>query len=380
MKPKLLYLVSEDWYFVSHRLDLARAARDDGFDVSVATQVNQHGDEIRDAGLVLHPIVMQRSSLNPTTAYAELKRLTALYAHVRPDIAHNVAMKPIVLGSIAARRANAKGVVNTIAGLGYAFAATSRASALLRAPIRQGLKTALMAPHTRTIVQSRDDLQAVRAAGLARVDDLRLIPGSGVDFALFDVGPPPPGAPLVVLPARMIRHKGVVEFVEAARILKREGVDARFALVGAPDPLNPSSLTADDIAGFTRDGVIEAWGHQSDMVAVLKQASIVCQPSYSEGLSKSLIEAVAARRAIVTTDAPGNRDLVTPNRTGWLVPLRDVGALANALRDAITNADRRAAFAEAAYAEHARRLDLKAINAATIAVYHELLSAHAKQA
>lgn len=373
MKPKLLYLVSEDWYFVSHRLALAKAARDDGFDVAVATRVAKHGDVIRNAGLTLHPIAMERSSLNPILAVSELARLTSLFKKLGPDVVHNVAMKPIVLGSIAARRAAAKGVVNTIAGLGYAFAATSPASALLRAPIRVGLKSALKAPRTRTIVQSNDDLAAIRAAGLVRDSDVRLVPGSGVDFSAFDVGPPPAGAPLVVLPARLIRHKGVFEFIDAARQLKADGVNARFALVGAPDPLNPSSLTQAEIDAFARKGVIEAWGHRTDMTAVLKDASIVCQPSYSEGLSKSLIEAVAARRAIVTTDAPGNRDLVTPGRTGWLVPLRDSKALAAALQEALTTPGLRQAYAEAAYAEHAARLDIKVINAQTIQVYRELL-------
>lgn len=379
MKPRLLFLVSEDWYFVSHRLALAIAARDAGFDVAVATRTAQHAEAIRDAQISLHPIEMRRSSLNPASALAELASLNRLYRALKPDIAHNVAMKPIVLGSRAARRSGAKGVVNTIAGLGYAFTETSAASALLRLPLRHALKQALSAPASRTIVQSKDDLAAICRARLVRPNDVRLIPGSGVDFAKFDVGPPPPGPPLIILPARLIRHKGVAEFVEAARLLKKQGLAARFALVGAPDPHNPSSFSDAEIAAFGRDGAVEIWGHRTDMPNVLREASIVCQPSYSEGLSKSLIEAIAARRAIVTSDAPGNRDLVTAGKTGWLTPLRDHISLAEALRGAIGRPEQRAAFAENAYAEHAGRLDISTINTATIAVYEELLRAAAQK-
>jgi glycosyltransferase involved in cell wall biosynthesis len=372
--PKLLFLVSEDWYFVSHRLPLAIAARDAGFDVAVATQVNAHGETIRDAGLELLPITLTRSNLSPTAAARELSALKKLYARRKPDIVHHVALKPVVLGTWAARSTNVKGIVNAIAGLGYTFASASLKAQLVRIPMRHALRSALSAPRTRTIVQNTDDLNELRESRMARAENLRLVPGSGVDLAKFDVGAPPLGQPLVVLPARLLRYKGIVEFVDAARILKNKGIAARFALVGTPDPQNPASIAEDQLQRWRNEGVIETWGWRNDIERVLSEATLVCLPSYyREGMPKSLLEAAAARRAIVTTDVPGCREIVSFGKAGWMVPPRDATALADALRDALSNAEKQRIFAEAAYKQTAEHFSLHAIIAQTLAIYDELL-------
>ncbi|MBA2125973.1 glycosyltransferase family 1 protein [Hyphomicrobium methylovorum] len=373
--PKLLFVVTEDWYFVSHRLHLAVAARDAGFDVAVATRINAHVAPIRDAGLRLLPVELNRGTTSPAVGLLELARLRRLYKSEQPDIIHHVALKPVVLGSLAARGLPVKGIVNAVAGLGTTFASRSLIARAKRLPIQYAIRAALRGNNTRVIVQNRDDAEELTALGLADAAHIRLIRGAGVDMAVFDVAPPPDGPPLVVLPARLLHLKGISEFVAAARILKSRGVAARFALVGAPDPQNATSVTTSEIEAWRRDGDVEIWGHRSDMPRVLEAATVVCLPTYyREGLPKSLIEAAAARRAIVATDVPGVRDLVQGGRAGWLVPPRNADALANALADALAHPEKRAAFADAAYADAQASFDARRIAAQTLDVYRELLS------
>lgn len=375
-RRRLLFLVSEDWYFVSHRLPLAIAARDAGYDVTVATQVRNAAQPIRDAGLALHPIRLDRSSLNPLAAVREYTALAAFYKRGRFDVVHHVALKPIVLGARAARAARVPAVVNAIAGLGVAFSGTGLKAQAVRLPIRAALRGALRAPNTRTIVQHGDDFNEVLRQGLAERSSLRVVAGSGVDVAQFSVAPPPgDGPPLVVLPARLLRHKGVLDFAQAARDLKARGISARFALVGTPDHTNPSAVTEDELAAIRQDGAVELWGWRSDMARVLAEASIVCLPSYyREGLPKSLLEAAVANRAIVTTDMPGCRDIVLGGEAGWCVPPRDPAALADALAEAIASPAERSRRTALASAHALAHYSLPAVTSATLAIYDELLA------
>lgn len=373
-RPKLLYLVSEDWYFVSHRLALAVAAQDAGYDVSVATRVNKDGDNIRNAGLRLLPITFERAGLGPALEIQTIARLIALYRQERPSIVHHVSVKPVIYGSIAARASGVRGIVNALMGLGYVFSSQSAKARALRPAVRAGLGLALRAPNTRVIIQNSDDQALLAQQSLARGKDVRLIRGSGVDPRDFPVTPCPPGTPLVVLPARLLKDKGVEEFVDAAKILKSRGIDARFALVGDPDPLNPASFLKSTVDAWVASGAVEHWGWQpqSAMPSILASSSIVCLPSYREGLPKALLEAAASGRAIVTTDVPGCREIVHHAINGWLVPARDAAALANALQEAINNPALRQSYGEAGRAMVEQEFSMQHVIEQTLAVYREL--------
>lgn len=325
---RLLYFVTEDWYFCSHRLPLAIAARDAGFDVGIITRVRDYGAIIRDAGLRLIPFSMQRRGKNPIREWAHVRALTEIYRREQPAIVHHVAMKPVIYGSIAARLAGVPHVINALAGLGYTFTSQDRRARLLRPAIRHALTRLLRA--TSVIVQNDVDRDFIAGMGIPPTR-LHVIRGSGVDLDRFRPQPELPGTPLVILPARLLRDKGVREFADAARRLKKQGVNVRFALVGDPDPENPASLGDADVQDLRRDGSVEIWGHQDDMAAVFAQCHIVCLPSYREGLPKVLLEAAASGRAIVTTDVPGCRDVVQHGENGLLVPVRDGGSLAQAI-------------------------------------------------
>jgi len=331
-KPKLLFLVTEDWVFCSHRLSLARAARDAGYDVVVVTRVNRHGAVIEGEGLRLYPLTLSRSSVNPLRELATLRQITAIYRAERPDLVHHVALKPIIYGSLAAGTAGVPAVVNAFTGLGYVFIARGVKGAALRAVAGGLLKLALARVRARTILQNDDDAESLVNAGIVRRRDIVIIRGSGVDLALFPPTPPPAGVPLVVLTARMLWDKGVGEFVAAARQLRSEGIQARFVLVGDADLENPAAVPEKTLAQWREAGDVEWWGHRNDVPAILASCHIVCLPSYREGLPKTLLEAAAAGRPAVTTDVPGCRDIVQHEVTGLLVPPRDEVAVAAALR------------------------------------------------
>jgi len=363
---RLLFLVTEDWYFCSHRLPIARAAKAAGYDVHVACRVQGHAANIEREGIGLHALrELSRSSRHPLREARALREITALYRALRPDIVHHVALKPVIYGSIAARRAGVKAVVNAMAGLGYVFSSPDLKARLVRPFVGGALRGLLESGNSRVILQNDED-----AAHLG-VRNAVVIRGSGVDLDAFAPSEEPRGDPLVVLPARMLRDKGVVEFVEAARALKAEGVNARFALVGAPDEENPAYIPESQLRAWVKEGAVEYWGWRDDMASVFAQCAVVCLPSWREGLPKVLVEATAAGRPIVTCDVTGCRDVVADGKNGLLVPPRDPRALAAALRELLENPNRRKAMG-AEGRRLAERFSTENVVADTLKLYAEV--------
>ena len=370
-----MFLVTEDWYFVSHRLELAAAARRAGYDVIVATRVDRHGKRITDAGLTLRTVAFNRSGLNPLQEFRTLRQIIKLYRQEAPDIVHHVALKPVIYGSIAARIARIKGIVNALGGLGYVFSSDSLRAKVLRWIVKPALRFSLGAANARLIVQNSDDRDMIVTDGLANAGSIHLIRGAGVDPAGFRQVTVTNELPLVILPARLLREKGVGEFVQAARLLRAQGVKARFALVGKPDLANPTSVSQVEIDAWVGEGVVEFWGWREDMAGVFSQAQIVCLPTYyGEGLPKALLEAGASGCAIVTTDIAGCREIVRHGVTGWLVPRRDVEALANALRQAIERPELRQQYGASVRALIAADFSMNSVITETIAIYRNLMA------
>jgi glycosyltransferase involved in cell wall biosynthesis len=333
--PRLLYLITEDWYFWSHRLDLARAAREAGYDVIVATRVTHHGERIRGEGFQLEPLEMVRRSRNPFREVIAVAELVRLYRRVKPDVVHHVAMKPILYGSLAAWLTRVPSVINAFAGLGYAF--MEERNELLRWCVKTAFRTVLRVSHSVALVQNQDDQDRLVGEGVVPASRARIIAGSGIDVAVYSMQPSPSGIPVVVLPARMLWDKGVGEFVEAARWLKQKGVHARFILVGRRDEHNPAAIPEIRLKEWVQAGVVEWWGHREDMLAVYAAAMLVVLPSYREGLPKVLLEAAACGKAIVATDVPGCREIVRDRLNGLLVPPRDSTALAAAIEELLSD-------------------------------------------
>jgi glycosyltransferase involved in cell wall biosynthesis len=317
---RVLFVVANDWYFCCHRLDLAKRAAAAGFDVHVATPPGKYRDTIEAAGLQYSPLEIDRQGRNPINDSVTIARLVRLYRRIRPSIVHHVALKPIVYGSIAARIARVPGVVNAMPGMGYVFLSNQLLSRAIRPAVIAAFRLLVNRPNARMILQNPDDVQSWIAWGAVRRERVVLIRGAGVDVTRFKPSEEPSGTPLVILPARLLFDKGVAEFVEAARTLRRQSVDARFALVGEGDPGNPSSVPPGQLDAWAREGLIELFGWRDDMVPVLREAHVICLPSYGEGLPKALLEAAAAARAIVATDVPGCREIVTDGVNGEAQP------------------------------------------------------------
>jgi glycosyltransferase involved in cell wall biosynthesis len=373
-RPRVLYVVSEDWYFHSHRLPLAQAAIREGFDVAVATGAGEHSDAIIRAGIRLHPLGMQRRSMQPLREIATLLRLRRIVAAERPDIVHNVALKPVLYGSIAARLAGRPKVVNAIAGMGYLFTSSALRARLLKPVVKFCLGVLLDNGRSRTIVQNPEDSLFLTRSGMARADRISLIRGSGVDARAFAPLAEPPGVPVVMLASRMLRDKGVPEFAEAARILHDEGIAARFVLVGAPDPHNPASVPESELRSLHARYGVEWWGPRSDMPSVLAAASIVCLPTtYGEGLPKILLEAASCGRAIVATDVQGCREIVKNEVNGLLVAPSDTRALAAAIGRLLREPGLRSRMGAQGRALVEEHFTIESVTRATLSLYRELL-------
>jgi len=370
---RLLFVVTEDWYFCSHRLALACAARDAGFEVWVATHLDQHEKEIRAAGIHPVPIQMERSRLGVLSLLRAVRQLMRIYREVRPEVIHHVAMKPVLLGSFAAWLTRMPAVVNAMAGLGFVFASTAPQARLLRPLITLGFRFVLNRGSSHLILQNADDVRLFVANTLIDPDRVKMIRGSGVDVNHFKVLPEPLGVPTVALVARMLRDKGIVELVEAARLLRARDFKMRVILAGGRDVLNPSCLPEAEIRAWEKAGLVEWWGEVEDVRRVWAQAHLAVLPSYREGLPKSLLEAAACGRALIASDVPGCREIVQPQVTGWLVPPRNSTALAEALQQLLDNAEQRRVFAVAARRRAEKEFAQELVIASTLALYREVV-------
>lgn len=337
-KQKLLYVVNEVDFFLSHRLPVARAAEKAGYEVHVAAPEKSDAKQrIGQLGFSFHPVSLTRKGIHPLQELNGFLKLLGLYKRLRPDMVHHVTIKPVLYGGIAARMARIPAMVSAIPGLGYVFNAQGLKASFLRGAVKLLYRLAVGHPNSRVIFQNPDDANKFLEEGIVNPGQVILIRGSGVDTDEFAPTPEPQGIPVVLLASRMLWDKGVGEFVAAARLLKGEGVEARFVLVGDADEGNPTAIAPATLRDWHGEGCIEWWGHKNHMAHVHAASNIACLPSYSEGVPKVLIEAASCGRAIVTTDVPGCREIVHDGENGLLVPPMNVAALAGALRKLIEN-------------------------------------------
>lgn len=343
-RPRLLFLITEDWTFWEIRRDLARTARDAGYEVMIATRVAAHAARIQQEGFRLLPISLRRRSRNPFRELVAIMELIQLYRRERPQIVQQVAMKPILYGSLAAWIAKVPVVINAFGGLGYAFTDRPRRASALRSLMQIGLRMAVTLSRCVVVCQNAEDREVLIQEGIVSFDRVRIIVGSGVDTSLFVPVPPSDGPPIVMLAGRMLWDKGVAEFVEAARLLRKKAVQARFVLVGRRDEDNPTAIDEGQLTRWSQHDAIEWWGHREDMPTVLGGAALVVLPSYREGLPKVLLEAAACGKALIATDVPGCREVVQHQKTGLLVPVRDPVALADAIVSLLASHELRTAM------------------------------------
>ncbi|WNK20160.1 glycosyltransferase family 4 protein [Halomonas piscis] len=372
MNKKLLFIVNAPAFFLSHRLPIALAAQEAGYEVHVATAAGEASREILDHGLVHHEVALSRSGQHPGKELATVLRLYRLMRRLRPALVHLVTIKPVLYGGLAARLARVPAVVAAVSGLGTIFMSRGGKASLVRRVVVLLYRLALGHPNLAVIFQNPDDRQTLTSLGAVRETQARMIRGSGIDLKECPWLAEPAGPPVVTMAARLLRDKGVEEFVEAARLLGQRGVPARFWLIGSCDPGNPTSVTPAELEAWQAEGVVELMGYRDDIAQQYSRSHIVCLPSYREGLPKSLVEAAACGRAVVTTDVPGCRDAIEPDISGILVPARDAAALADAIQTLAEDAEKRQAMGRAGRDLAEREFAIERIVGLHLAIYQEL--------
>ncbi len=370
---KILYLVSEDWYFCSHRLPIARAARDAGAEVVVATRVQDNRSIIEAEGFRLVQIELSRSGRNPFHDAATLNSLINLYRRERPDIVHHVALKPALYGSIASWLTGIPSMINAFAGMGFLFISEGLFARAVRPIVRVAFRFLLNRPTSRVIVQNPDDFALFTNTIGISPERITIIKGSGVDIEQYQPAPEPDGVPVAVCVSRMLWDKGIGELVEAARELRDRGTAIRIRLVGPVDE-NPAAIPMETISSWSKEGIVDVAGSSDDVAGEYARAHIAVLPSYREGLPKSLLEAAAAGLPMVATNVAGCREICLHNETGLLVPLKSSEALADALQTLAEDSSLRARYGREARALTETAFSEPVIVSQTIALYESILS------
>ena len=373
MNKTMLILVSHVSFFISHRLDLAIAAKNMGYKVKIAFgELDADTKYLKDIGIDIFHVPIQRGGLNLLKDLKSLYSIWCLFRKVRPDILHLVTIKPYLYGGILARLLKVPSVVTAISGLGSLFINNNYISQYLRLLLVPFYRFALNHSNQRVIVQNKEDAKVLVKMGVLNIQKVKLIRGSGVKLEEFNQLDETGGIPTVCFAARLLVDKGVYDFVAAANLLKNQGVQARFCLAGDLDVKNPTGISKKELNKLKENKNIEVLGHQKDMATLYAKSHVVCLPSYREGLPKTLIEAAAASRAIVTTNVPGCRDAIIPNKTGLLVPVNDPKKLANAIQWLIEHPEERIIMGKSGRQLAVRDFQIKKIIKKHLDIYQEL--------
>ena len=363
---KIILFANTDWYLYNFRLSLAKELRAHGHDVILVSASGPFEPLLKESGFRWVPFPLSRQGINPFYELRTLWRLTRLYHELGPDIVHHFTIKPVLYGSTAAHILRIPGIINSITGLGHLFIDPEPVTRLLRRLASWLYRLNLRG--TEVIFENPEDRKIFIEWKFIKPEQGHLILGTGVDVERFRPTTRENDPPIVLFSSRILVTKGILEYVEAIRILKKKGIHARFALAGATDAGNPASIPAEQIDAWKQAGLVEWWGWQSDMPAALARTDIFCLPSYREGVPNALLEATACGLPIVTTDTPGCRDVVTNGVNGILVPVRDAQAVADALELLINDPDLRRRMGSAGRELAINFSNIK-INRETLAVY-----------
>ena len=371
---KIIYVVNEVGFFLSHRLPLGKAAKKLGLDVIVVAAPNTGEERLAEYEIDFVPVPMSRSRFSlfaELRAYQALKRI---YRAEKPDIVHHVTIKPVMYGTIAARRPQVEAVVNAVPGMGFVFTRRGPIASVRRAIVNVAYRFALVHKNMRVIFQNTDDLRGFIGHALVRKENAVLIRGSGVDLNEFGSTDEPANTPVTfLLVGRMLCDKGVREFVKAAGIVRRKHPDWKFLLVGDIDPGNPSTLYKEELIAWQEEYGVEWLGHQTNVPQIMQRSHVIVLPSYREGLPKTLLEGAAARRPMIASDVAGCREVVTHGVTGLLIPPREVEPLAQAMNTLGESADLRQRYGAAPRQKAEAVFSVEDAVTHTFRVYNELV-------
>jgi len=378
-RPRLLFVINESYFLISHRLELIHAATK-RFEVHVAAPSDHvwapPGFEVsalEAVGVTFHPIRLSRRGQRPAQELATLFDLFWQFRRLAPDVVHTLTIKPVIYGGLLARLFGIR-VVVSITGLGQVFVASGIWGAIRKRVVLWLMRLACRGPRSFVICQTDHDRDSLATWGVVDLARSVVVGGAGVALDDFSPRPQREGTPIAIFAGRLLWEKGVGEFVDAVRCLRSRGAVGRFVLVGGTRPSNPDSVPSSQIEGWVRDGLIEWWGHRTDMPKVLGDAHVVCLPTrYGEGVPKILIEAAAAGRPIVASDLPGCREVVKNERNGLIVPPGDVRSLVSAIERLMTDSELRRRYGDEGRRIAEQRFDVEKVVSATLTVYDDML-------
>ena len=372
-KKKVLFVITEDWALISHRLHLVEAAIDAGYEVALATRINKHRKIIEDKGIKIFEWRLNRGSLNPIMEIKAIFSLIKIILVFKPNIIHAVAQKPVIYSGLARKFYFKTSFIGTLGGVGFVFTSKNIRAAILRPLLKLLLKSALVGKRTRLILQNKDNINTIEKINVINPKYIRLVKGAGVETEKFLPTKIPSGIPIIILPGRMLWDKGVGEFVKVASRIKAKNIKAKFVLVGDIDLDNPESIQQIQIDKWVESGIVEQWGRCEDMEKVYKKSSIVCLPSYNEGLPKVLLEASSCARPIVTFDVPGCREVLKNKGNGFLVEFGNEYELELSIIKLINDRKLREKMGKKGREIVQRHFASKIINAKTFRIWSEVI-------
>ncbi|MCF7804199.1 MAG: glycosyltransferase family 4 protein [Candidatus Marinimicrobia bacterium] len=374
LSGRLLFVINHTDFFLSHRLPIALAAADKGLSVHVASMKTPAANQLTYYNITWHQLPLEAGGMNPFSDLNLLIHLVSLYKSIKPDLIHHVTIKPIIYGGIASRLTKMPAVVHALSGLGFLFIANDIKTKFIRKILSIFLKFAFTHKNLKLILQNPDDRREFVNKNIVNEEKVKIIKGSGVDPNKFKPSPKQQkNTPKILFASRMLRDKGLIEFINASEIIVKMGYKAKFILVGTPDSNNPQSVTKEQLHKFTKHDFISWEGYRSDMEHVFHESDIVCLPSYREGLPKVLIEAASCGKPIVTTDVPGCREIVKNGLNGFLVPPKDSKSLANAIIKLIDNPALRKRMGKNGREMVLKEFTLEKVISDTLNIYQELL-------
>lgn len=371
MNKKILFVVSEDWYFCSHRLPIAIAAKKVGYEVVLATNISDHKNLLDSHGIRTVPLkFMKRSSINILREICLFIELLVIIKLEKPQIIHNVSLKLVIYSSFCSKIIGKGFLVNALGGLGIIFTNNNLSTKLLRFIILRFLRVVLNFTNSSIIVQNQFDFAYINRNAKVNKEKIKLICGAGVDLEKFSADNQSSDKPIVMLASRLIREKGIFEFVEASNILRVRGYDFRFVIVGKPDLGAKSFVPEHQIKLWVQYGLVEWWGYFMDMSKIIPQASIVCLPSYyGEGLPKILIEAMACYKPVITTSIPGCSSVVRDGVNGILISPKNPKELANSIENLLINHSLRKSMGIEGRRIAERKYDVNDVIKKTLSIY-----------
>jgi len=375
-RPKLLYVITEDWFFYSHFMPMARAAMAEGYHVAVAARFAKHREILQEAGITTLDLSLERGRTNPLGAITIVFQIYRFYRQMRPDILHHISLKPVVLGTFGAKLARVPVIINAVTGFGYLFISDDPRMSSLRRIVSRTLRRTLGAPMSFCLLENHDDRALLIERGIVDPERITIVGGAGVDPSLFPPQPMPEDSGIirVAVVARMLWSKGIDLAVEAVRLLREEGLSIELSLIGEPDPLNPAAITIEQLNRWQEQEGVRWLGRRDNISAVWREHDIALLASRGgEGLPRSLIEAAASARPIVTTAVPGCREIVIEGETGRVVPPKDAKALADALRELATDKAKRERMAAASRLHFESRFTEAQIAATVTSLYRSAL-------